>query len=120
MPLIEIQSLPNPHVDGSSICRSINAAVATAIPCRIEGVWTTWRTIDGPIAMGGVVSTDDTAAAFGPIVHVYHHRSPDQVERAVDAIATVLARELSVDRDRIFVTTQPVAIDDPTLRRGSD
>ncbi len=57
-------------------------------------------------------------AAFGPIVHVYHHRAPDQVDRAVEAIETVLADARSIDRSQIFVTTQPVVMNDPAF--GSD
>ena len=115
MPLIEIQVLPRDDVDRASISRALTAAVAAAIPCRRDAVWTTWRTIDGPFARGDEVSTPKTAAAFGPVVHVYHHRAPDQVDRAVEAIETVLAEALSIDRSSVFVTTQPVAIEDPAF-----
>src|SRR5262245_59112245 len=115
MPLIEIQLLAGVDVDRAALSRAISAAVAEAIPCRPEAVWSTWRTIDGPFVRGDEASTVETAASFGPIVHVYHHRTPEQVARAVDAIETVLARELSIERDQVFVTTQPVSIDDPTL-----
>jgi hypothetical protein len=114
--LIEIRSLPRVDVDRAAISRVLAAAVAATIPCRTEAVWITWQTIEGPFSRGDVVSSDATNP-FGPIVHVYHHRTPEQVERIVDGIEAVLARELQIDRDQVFVTTQPVAIDDPTLTR---
>ena len=110
--MIEVQTLPLPQVDRAAVARALAAAVADAIPCRVDAVWTTWRTLDA--AFMGLVEAAP-GGAVGPIVHVYHHRSPEQVERAVEAIEMVLARELSVDRDRIFVTTQPTAIDDPIV-----
>ena len=113
MPLIEIKTLAREDIDRASISRSLNAAVAATIPCRVEAVWSTWQTLDAA-TRGNDVSTAETTAAFGPIVHVYHHRTAEQVERVVDAIETVLARELDVERDQVFITTQPVAIDDPT------
>lgn len=115
MPLIEINVLPRDDIDRASISRAVSAAVAAAIPCRLEAVWTTWRTIDGPFARGDEVSTPQTTAAFGPIVHVYHHRAPDQVERAVEAIETVLADALTIERSQVFVTTQPVVGQGPAL-----
>ncbi len=115
MPLIEIRMLPRADVDRAAITRALATAVAAAIPCRVEAVWTTWQTIDGPFARGSEISAVETGNAFGPTVHVYHHRTPEQVERVVEAIESVLSRELHADRDQVFVTTQPVAIDDPTL-----
>ena len=131
MPLIEVQALPQPaSIDLAAVCRTLNAAVADAIPCRLDAVWTTWRTIDGAYVRGDVVGGQPSPAdpsgaepsgaepagpAFGPIVHVSHHRSTEQVDRAVEAIETVLSRELSIDRKDVFVTTRPVTIDDPTL-----
>ena len=114
MPLIEIRTLARDDIDRASISRALNAAVAEAVPCRLEAVWSTWQVIDGPFARGDEVSTAQSTAAFGPIVHVYHHRTPEQVERVVEVIETVLSRELRVDRGQVFVTTQPVAQGDPT------
>lgn len=116
MPLIEIRALPHDDIDRAVISRALAEAVAAAVPCRVEAVWTTWQTIDGPFTHGDVASSDESASRFGPIVHVYHHRTTEQVERVVEAIESVLARELKVDRDQVFVTTQPVAIHDPTVR----
>jgi hypothetical protein len=117
MTLIEVLLLPSDdRVDRASIGRTLNAAVAEAIPCRLEAVWTAWRTIDGPFVRGGEASGEEAPERFGPIVHVYHHRTAEQVERIVDAIETVLARELSLERNAIFVTTQPVSTEDPTAR----
>ena len=115
MPLIEIQTVPQPEgVDLASVSRRLNAAVAEALGCRLEAVWTTWRTIDGAYARGDRVSTGQTTA-FGPLVHVYHHRTPEEVDLVVEAIEIVLARELSLAPDDVFVTTQPVATPDATL-----
>ena len=115
MPLIEIRLLPRGDLDRAAISPALATAVAAAVPCRVEAVWITWQTIDGPMARGSEVSAAETANSFGPIVHVYHHRTPEQIERVVEAIETVLSRELNAARDQVFVTTQPVAIDDPTV-----
>jgi hypothetical protein len=115
MPLIEVHAPPQPaSVEVTAVCRRLNAAVAAAIPCRLDAVWTTWRTIDGAYVRGDVASADDGSAPFGPIVHVFHHRSTEEIVRAVEAIEAVLSRELSIDRGDVFVTTRPVTIDDPT------
>jgi len=116
MPLIEILLLPSAEqVDRAAVARAVNAAVAEAIPCRLDAVWTVWRTIDGPFVRGAAVSGEHAEGRFGPVVHVYHHRTAEEVDRIAEAIETVLARWLSLDRSDIFVTTQPVSIPDPTL-----
>jgi hypothetical protein len=57
MPLIEILTPPQPPlVEVPAICRKVNAAVASAIPCRLDAVLTTWRTIDGAYVRGDVVA----------------------------------------------------------------
>jgi hypothetical protein len=113
MPLIEILAPPQPDaIDPAAICRAVNVAVAGAIPCRLDAVWTTWRTIDGAYVRGDLTS-DDAGATFGPIVHVYHHRSPEQLGRAIAAVEAVLARELAIAAEAVFVTTQPVSLPDP-------
>ena len=113
MPLIEIHAPPQPDaVDRAAICSQVNEAVAAAIPCRLEAVWAVWRTIDGPFLKGNA-SADESGAPFGPIVHVYHHRTPEHVARAVAAIEGVLARELRVEPGDVFVTTQPVEVELP-------
>jgi hypothetical protein len=116
MPLIEIHALAQPEgVDLATISTKVNAAVARALGCKLEAVWTVWLTIDGPIAHGNEVSGAATKAAYGPIVHIYHHRTPEQVERVTEAIETVLSRELSLARGDVFVTSQPVAIAETSL-----
>jgi hypothetical protein len=109
MPLIEIVALRQPEaVDIDGVTRRINEAVAAAIPCRPEAVWTTWRTIDGSYAVGGRVAAVQPTASHPPIVHVYLRRTPEETARAVDAIERVLAAALSLDPDNVFVTVQPV------------
>jgi hypothetical protein len=116
VPLIEIHALPRPEIDRAAISRTLNAAVAKAIGARLDAVWTIWRTIDGPFVRGDETSEGAAAARFGPIVHVFHHRTPDQVERAVEAIEMVLARELAIDPGDTFITTQPVSVADEAAR----
>jgi len=119
VPLIEIASLPT-QTDTAAVCRRVNAAVAEAIGCRLEAVWSTWRTVDvdvrGDDARTAEADGNAREGPRGPIVHVHHHRTAEQVERIVGAIQLVLARELSIDPDDVFVTTQPVEMADPTLR----
>ena len=115
MPLIEIRTMAHVDVDRAAISRALNAAVADAVPCRLDAVWSTWQTIDGPFVRGDEVATAEAPGTVGPIVHVYHHRTAEQVERVVEAIEVTLATALGVDRETVFVTTQPVAVDDPTV-----
>lgn len=114
VPLIQIESLATPDVDRAAICRTLNAEVATALGARLEAVWTTWRTIELDVR-GDDARGDDTRASIAPIVHLFHHRTAEQVERVVEVIENVLARELSIDSASVFVTTQPVSMPDPTL-----
>ena len=113
MPLIEILSLDTSGVDRAVVCRSVNAAVAEALGARPDAVWTTWRTIEVDVRGDG--ATRGLQATSGPIVHVYHHRTAAQVAVVVEVIQAVLARELSIAPDGVFVTTQPVEMPDPTL-----
>ena len=109
MPLIEILALPQPDgVDVEAVTRALNQAVATAIPCRLEAVWTTWRVIDGAYVVGDAVAGLQPAGTHAPIVHIYLRRTPEEVERAVAAIERLLASELALDEGNVFVTVQPV------------
>lgn len=111
MPLIEIHAQPRPDIDQVAIARAVNAAVAEALGARLDAVWTVWRTIDGPFVRGDMASGDAPGGRFGPVVHVYHHRTPEQVERVVAAIEAILAAALSLQPGDVFITSQPVAID---------
>ena len=116
MPLIEIDALPQPEsVDLTALTRKLNAAVAEALGCRLDAVWTVWRTIDGPYTRGDRVGTAADGAAFGPIVHVFHNRTRAQVARVVEVIEQVLRESLNLAGDAVFVTTQPVEISDAML-----
>jgi hypothetical protein len=116
VPLIEIHALPpTREVDVAGILRAVSSEVAAAIPCRLEAVWTTWRTLDGGYAVGKDVAAVQPEADHPPIVHVYANRPRDAIERARDAIESVLCRELSLAEGNVFVTVQPVfAIGDGT------
>ena len=108
MPLIEVCALPqDAPVDIGSVLRTLNEAVAAAVPCRPEAVWTTWRTLDR-YAVGADVATRQPRETHAPIVHVYLNRPPDAVERACAVIEDVLARELRLAPGNVFVTVQPV------------
>jgi phenylpyruvate tautomerase PptA (4-oxalocrotonate tautomerase family) len=109
MPLIEIDALPQPaEVDPAAVTRELNQAISTALGCRLEAVWTVWRTITGPYARGADVSLEQHRDTHGPIVHVYHHRTPEEVARVVETIERVLAHALSLGPGNVFVTVQPV------------
>jgi hypothetical protein len=111
MPLIEIAALPQPAgIDTATVTRELNRAVADALGARLDAVWTVWRTIDGPYAQGDDVATEQPKATHGPIVHVYHHRTPEQVARVVEVIERVLALALDLAPGSVFVTVQPVEI----------
>ena len=114
MPLIEIHALPQPaSVDPVRVTRVLNQEISAAIGCRLDAVWTVWRTIDGPYAQGAHVMHEQPRESHAPIVHVYLHRTPEEVARVVDAIERVLARELALEAGNIFVTVQPVELLEP-------
>ena len=48
-----------------------------------------------------------------PIVHVYVHRTPEEVARVVDVVQRLLARELALEPGNVFVTVQPVELLEP-------
>ena len=109
MPLIEIDALPQPPgIDPAKVTVAVNRAVAAALGSRLDAVWTVWRTVSGPYARGGDVQSEQGRETHGPIVHVYHHRTPAEVASLVAAIEETLTRELSIAPDNVFVTVQPV------------
>jgi hypothetical protein len=108
MPLIEVVALAQPAtVDIEHVLRTLTTAVADVLPARPEGVWATWTTVTA-YAVGPVVAQRQPAQTHDPIVHVYHHRPEDAVERMCKAIEEVLCRELSLPPGNVFVTVQPV------------
>lgn len=109
MPLIEIDALPPPsEVDIADVTRALNREIAAALGSRLDAVWTVWRTVSGPFARGDDVSVEQRRDTHGPVVHVYHHRTPEEAARVVETIERVLARELSLAPGNVFVTVQPV------------
>jgi hypothetical protein len=111
MPLIEIDALEQPStVDLERVTRELNRAVAAAIPCRLDAVWTVWRTVAGPYVRGEETARVQPADTHAPIAHVYLHRTAVETARAVEAIERVLERELSLAPGNVFVTVQPVEL----------
>ena len=109
MPLIEIAALPpDDDTDVGGVLRTLNRAVADAVPCRLDAVWTTWRSLDGGYAVGDRVADRAQRASHAPVVHVYLNRPRDVVERVCGVIEDVLARELSLAEGNVFITVQPV------------
>jgi len=107
MPLIEILALPQPaSVDIDAVLRRLTLSVAEVLPARPEGVWTTWRTIDA-YAVGTQVSHQQPPNSHDPIVHIYHQRPADAVERMCEAIKTVLCQDLGLPEGNVFITVQP-------------
>jgi hypothetical protein len=114
MPLVEIDALPQPpSIDPSVLVRELNGAIAEAIPCAIDAVWTVWRTVSGPYAVGDRVAFEQVPDSHAVIAHVYIRRTPEQTARVVDAIERVLTRELSLAPGNVFVTVQPVELVEP-------
>jgi len=113
MPLIEVVALPQPEaVDIEQVLRRLTGAVADVLPARPEGVWATWTTA-AAYAVGPEVARRQPAQTHDPVVHVYHQRPPDAVERMCKAIEDVLCRELSLPPGNVFITVQPVQTDAP-------
>ena len=108
MPLIEICALPQANdVDVPRVLQAVTAAVSEAIPCRREAVWVTWRPLDGYAVGDGLAGAQPTDT-HAPVVHLYANRPADAIERACDAIESVLVNELSLAEGNVFVTVQPV------------
>jgi hypothetical protein len=115
MPLIEIAALPLPvHIDTAALTVELNRAVADAIPCRLDAVWTVWRTVSGPYTRGDDARLEMGRETHGPVVHVYLRRTPEETQRAVETIDAVLTRVLSLAPGNVFVTVQPVELNDPS------
>jgi hypothetical protein len=95
-------------VDIDHVLRTLAVKVAEVLPARPEGVWTTWRTLTA-YAVGPVVSRQQPAESHDPIVHVYHKRSRDAVERMCQVITDVLCQELGLAPGNVFITVQPVS-----------
>ena len=111
MPLIEINALPQPaDVDPSRVIRELNREISAALGCRLDAVWTIWRTVTGPYARGDELAQEQPHGTHAPIVHVHLHRAPEETARVVETIERVLARELGLASGNVFVTVQPVEI----------
>ena len=109
MPLIEIVALPQAEtVNLSSVVQRLNRAVAEAIPCRVNAVWTIWRTVTGPYGHGEDIAFEQRAETHPPIAHVYLRRTAEETSRVVETIERVLAGELGVSPGNVFVTVQSV------------
>ena len=108
MPLIEVVALPQRvTVDIEQILSKLTVAVADVLPAKPEGVWATWTTVTA-YAVGPNVAKHQPTQTHDPVVHVYHHRSADAVERMCKAIEEVLCRELTLPTGHVFITVQPV------------
>jgi hypothetical protein len=59
-------------------------------------------------AVGPNVAQHHPTQTHDPVVHVYHHRSADAVERMCEAIDEVLCRELTLPSGHVFITVQTV------------
>ena len=110
MPLIEILALPQSDpVDERHVLAAVNAAVADALRAPPHAVWSTWQTLPpGGYAVGTDAPDAQPRTSHPPIVHVYARRTPEELERVVEAVARTLAAELDVDEAGVFVTTAPV------------
>ena len=108
MPLIEIHLLRGPEKAGlDRIATRINAGISQAIGARADAVWTTWRALDG-YAVGPQVAAEQPADTHAPIVHVYAHRTPEELDRICDVVEAVLVEELALEPGNVFITVQPV------------
>ena len=111
MPLIEIIALPQPeHVHPPTVLRAVNRAVGEALGRPAGSAWSTWRTLDpGHYAVGDEVADLQPTGSHPPVVHVWAERPPDELERVVEAVRTVLGEQLGIAPDDVFVTTSRVS-----------
>jgi hypothetical protein len=110
MPLIEIHApAPQEGIRVADVLAAVNSAVAEALDCRPDAVWSTWRTLaDGEYLVGPARTAVSTGGSHVPLVHVWINRPPDAVERCVAAIESALRQSLRLDADP-FVTTSLVS-----------
>jgi phenylpyruvate tautomerase PptA (4-oxalocrotonate tautomerase family) len=108
MPLIRIEALPQPApVDVPALLAAVNEAVAAVLERPPEVAWSTWRTLEpGSYAVGRDCPDEQPRDSHPPLVRIFAVRPPEIVEQIVDVVADVLARELSLAPDNVFVQVE--------------
>jgi len=111
MPVVEIQALPQPGVDTGAVLRTVCVELAELLDQPAHTVWGIWRPLEaGAYAEGADAADDQRRDTHPPLVRVtgYERRTPEQVERILECVARVLARELGLGAGNVFVVFDEV------------
>jgi hypothetical protein len=106
VPIVEIRALPQPaHVDVSAVLGCVCADLAAAIGCPARHVWATWETV----APGCFVEAAEAAdvqprRTHAPMIRILamEGRSPEQVEKMLEAVCASVAAGLQLEPDNVF------------------
>ena len=107
MPLVRISALPQPGgVEPERALAAVTHALADLLGEEPSGSWATWEEIQpGRYVEGGDAPALQPAATHPRLVEVvaFEGRPADFVERVPTTVATVLERELGLERGNVFV-----------------
>jgi phenylpyruvate tautomerase PptA (4-oxalocrotonate tautomerase family) len=107
MPVVSISALPQRGGrPPEQVLAAVTHALAELLGEQPSGTWATWHEIPaGRYVEGGDAPAFQPAATHPPLVEVvaFEGRPPDLVERMLETIAEVLARELDLEPGNVFV-----------------
>jgi phenylpyruvate tautomerase PptA (4-oxalocrotonate tautomerase family) len=92
---------------------SVTHALAELLGEEPSGTWATWHEIPGGrYAEGGDAPAFQPAATHPPLVELiaFEGRSPELVERMLEIVADVLARELALEPGNVYVRYVDAAV----------
>jgi phenylpyruvate tautomerase PptA (4-oxalocrotonate tautomerase family) len=107
MPVVSISALPQRGGrPPEQVLAAVTHALAELLGEQPSGTWATWHEIPaGRYVEGGDAPAFQPAATHPPLVEVvaFEGRPPDVVERMLETVAEVLARELDLEPGNVFV-----------------
>jgi phenylpyruvate tautomerase PptA (4-oxalocrotonate tautomerase family) len=107
MPVVRISALPQRGGrPPEQVLAAVTHALAELLGEQPTGTWATWHEIPaGRYVEGGDAPAFQPAATHPPLVEVvaFEGRPPDLVERMLETVAEVLARELELEPGNVFV-----------------
>jgi phenylpyruvate tautomerase PptA (4-oxalocrotonate tautomerase family) len=107
MPVVSITALPQRGGrPPEQVLAAVTHALAELLGEQPSGTWATWHEIPaGRYVEGGDAPAFQPAATHPPLVEVvaFEGRPPDLVERMLETVAEVLARELDLEPGNVFV-----------------
>jgi phenylpyruvate tautomerase PptA (4-oxalocrotonate tautomerase family) len=107
VPVVRISALPQRggHLPERALT-AVTHALAELLGEEPSGSWATWHEIPpGRYAEGGDAPAFQPAATHPPLVELvaFEGRAPELVQRMLETVAEVLARELELEAGNVFV-----------------